>query len=181
MSFLLCQNSQNMSFLLLPKLPKYVVFQVKQKGPKRAQFEFSFEPKMTNFNNSKRRRRRRTTRTTTRFHDLNGPLPSQEKSGSPSLALQHLLTFPLPPPPPPPPPRESKKKWRKKSRHFSYYGWGPANNSLLINFRLSSDAEILLTNTDRACELSPKRAKTCTQRVRIPTELPFCMPPLVVG
>ncbi len=39
----------------------------------------------------------------------------------------------------------------------------------------------LLISTDRACKSAPKRAKTCTQRVHIPTELPFCMPPSVVG
>ena len=27
----------------------------------------------------------------------------------------------------------------------------------------------------------PKRAKTCVQHVRVPTELPLCMPQMVVG
>ena len=57
----------------------------------------------------------------------------------------------------------------------------PTNNALLINFRLRSDAEILLPSTDGACKSAPKRAKTRMQRVLIPTELPFCIPPLVVG
>ena len=30
-------------------------------------------------------------------------------------------------------------------------------------------------------QIGTKRAKTCTQCVDIPTELPFCIPPLVVG
>ena len=60
---------------------------------------------------------------------------------------------------------------------FSY----PTNNALLINFRLSSDAGILLTSTDWAHKFDGKRAKTCMHCVHIPTELPFCIPPLVVG
>ncbi len=30
-------------------------------------------------------------------------------------------------------------------------------------------------------QIGTKRAKTCVQHVYIPTELPFCMPPLLVG
>ncbi len=60
-------------------------------------------------------------------------------------------------------------------------GESPTNNALLINFLVSSDAETLLISTDRAYKSAPKRAKTCTQCVHILTELPFCMPPLVVG
>ena len=53
----------------------------------------------------------------------------------------------------------------------------PTNNALLINFRLSSDAEILLISTDRAYKSAPNMQKC----VCIPTELPFYIPPLVVG
>ncbi len=52
----------------------------------------------------------------------------------------------------------------------------PTNNALLTDFLLSSDAEILLQSADRACKSAPKRAKEknpCTQRVRVPSELPF--------
>ncbi len=41
--------------------------------------------------------------------------------------------------------------------------------------------KFLLLSADRACKSATKRAKTCTQRVHVPTELPFCMPPLLVG
>ena len=41
--------------------------------------------------------------------------------------------------------------------------------------------KILLISTDWACKSAPSTQKTCMQRVRIPTELPFCVPPLVVG
>ena len=65
--------------------------------------------------------------------------------------------------------RHSGFFWKHASLH-------PTNNALLINFRLSSDAGILLLSTDRACKLAPNVQKTLVQRVRIPTELPFCMP-----
>ena len=35
--------------------------------------------------------------------------------------------------------------------------------------------------TDRALQVGAKRAKTCMQCLHVPTELPLCMPPLVVG
>ena len=57
----------------------------------------------------------------------------------------------------------------------------PTINELLINFRLSSDAEILLISTDSALQIGAKRAKACMQCVYISSELPFCMPSLVVG
>ncbi len=57
----------------------------------------------------------------------------------------------------------------------------PTNNALLINFGLSSDAEILLVSTDWAYKSAPNVQETCVQCVRIPTELPFCIPPSVVG
>ncbi len=41
--------------------------------------------------------------------------------------------------------------------------------------------KILSISTDWACKSAPKRAKTCVQCARTPTELPFCLPPLVVG
>ncbi len=57
----------------------------------------------------------------------------------------------------------------------------PTNNALLIIFLLSSEAETLLLSTDWAYQIGAKRAKTCTQRLHIPIELPFCMPHLAVG
>ena len=58
----------------------------------------------------------------------------------------------------------------------------PTNNALSINFLLSSDAEIFVTNHRLGIQVGTKTCKkTCAQRVRISTELPFCMPPLLVG
>ena len=59
----------------------------------------------------------------------------------------------------------------------------PANNdALLINFRLSSDAENFVNKHRLSMQTGAKTCKkTCMQRVHIPTELPFCMPSLVVG
>ena len=57
----------------------------------------------------------------------------------------------------------------------------PTNNALLRTFGLSFYAEILLMSTDSALPIGTKYAKTCMQCVYIPTELPFCIPPLVVG
>ena len=57
----------------------------------------------------------------------------------------------------------------------------PTNNALLVSFLLSSDAEILLLSTDGASKIGAKRANTRVQRVRVLTELPFCMSPLLVG
>ncbi len=55
------------------------------------------------------------------------------------------------------------------------------NHALLVKFRLSSDAEILLLSTETSIQVGAKLAKTCMNCVHIPTELPFCAPPLVVG
>ncbi len=61
----------------------------------------------------------------------------------------------------------------------------PTNNALLINFRLSSDAEILLLSTDLA--YIPNRCQTCKNvyamciDIYIPIDLSFCIPPLIVG
>ncbi len=49
----------------------------------------------------------------------------------------------------------SKHEERREREYF------PTNNALLINFRLSSDAEILLISTDWAYKIGAKRA-TCT-------------------
>ena len=61
---------------------------------------------------------------------------------------------------------------------FSYEYTSPTNNKLRTNFLLSSDAEILLLSTDWAQQIVAKCAKACMQCVHIPTELPFCMPPI---
>ena len=57
----------------------------------------------------------------------------------------------------------------------------PTTHSLLIDFRPSSDAEILLISLRLSIQIGAKRANTCMQCAHIPTELPFCIPPLVVG
>ena len=57
----------------------------------------------------------------------------------------------------------------------------PTNNALLIKFRLSSDTIFFVNKHRPSMQIDAKRAKTCVQCVRIPTELPFCIPPLVVG
>ncbi len=49
----------------------------------------------------------------------------------------------------------------------------PANNALLINFQLSSDVEFFFNKRRLSIQVGAKRAKTCMQRVRFPTELPF--------
>ncbi len=65
-----------------------------------------------------------------------------------------------------------------------YFKWSPlypTNNALLLSFRPSSDAEILWISTEWARKSGAKRAKTWMRCVHILTELPFCMPLLVVG
>ncbi len=57
----------------------------------------------------------------------------------------------------------------------------PTSDALLINFRLSSDAEIFVNKHRLSLQIGAKRAKTCMQGVYVPTDLPFCMPQLVVG
>ena len=58
-------------------------------------------------------------------------------------------------------------------------GWtSPTNNTLLISFRLSRN----FVNKHRlSMQIGAKRGKKCLQCVHISTELPFCIPPLVVG
>ncbi len=57
----------------------------------------------------------------------------------------------------------------------------PTNNTFLMNFWRSSNAEILLISTNWTYELVTKRAKTCVQCAYVPTELSFCIPTLLVG
>ena len=59
----------------------------------------------------------------------------------------------------------------------------PTNNATLINFPLSSDAEIFVNNRRLSMQIGAKRAKNvyAMHVVHIPTELPFCVPPLLVG
>ena len=57
----------------------------------------------------------------------------------------------------------------------------PTNNALLVNFRLSSDAENFVNKHRLSIQVGVKRAKMCLQCKHAPTELPFCTPPLVVG
>ncbi len=60
-------------------------------------------------------------------------------------------------------------------------GHHPTNNATLINFRLSSDAKNFVNKHRLSIQIGARRAKTCVQCVHIPTELPLCIPPLVVG
>ncbi len=56
----------------------------------------------------------------------------------------------------------------------------PTNNALLINFQLSSDAEISLISTDWAYRsTSNVQKRVCN--VSNWASIPFCIPPLVVG
>ena len=69
------------------------------------------------------------------------------------------------PPPPTTKKRERESKTKTKASSFAYQILAetssecPTNNALSINFRLSSDAEILLISTDWACKIGAKRAK----------------------
>ncbi len=55
----------------------------------------------------------------------------------------------------------------------------PTNSALLIKFRLSSDAQNLATKLRRSLQVGAQNVQeTCMQRVHVPTELPFCMPPI---
>ena len=58
----------------------------------------------------------------------------------------------------------------------------PANNALLANFRLSSEPEIFVDKYRLSTQIGTKTCKnvhaTCAH---VPTDLPFRMPPLVVG
>ena len=75
------------------------------------------------------------------------------------------------------PPSQDKNLTRqiKKISFVSHLTY-PTNSALLINFRLSSDAEILLIK----CRLSIRIGAKTSHCVHIPTVLPFCIPPLVV-
>ncbi len=57
------------------------------------------------------------------------------------------------------------------------------NNALLINFLLSSDAETFVTKHRLSIRVGTQtcQKKTCARRVHIPTGLPLCVPPLLVG
>ncbi len=57
----------------------------------------------------------------------------------------------------------------------------PTNNKPLINFRVGSDAKIFVTKHRLSIWIGAKRAKTFMQCVHIPTELPFCVSPIVGG
>ncbi len=57
----------------------------------------------------------------------------------------------------------------------------PTNNALLINFRLSSGCRNFVDKHRQSMQLCARHARTRMQRVHIPTELPFGIPPLVVG
>ncbi len=57
----------------------------------------------------------------------------------------------------------------------------PTNNALSINFRLSFQCRSFVNKHRLSIQVGAKRAKTCMHCVHLPTELPFCIPPLVVG
>ena len=87
----------------------------------------------------------------------------------------------LPHPPPPQPEKEPVSNAHACTARRTLMWRYPTSNALLMNFRLKSDAEILLLRHRLGLQIGAKCAKTCMQRVRIPTALPFCVPPLVVG
>ncbi len=71
-----------------------------------------------------------------------------------------------------------------QQRHSANFATSqPTTHGLIVDFRLSSDSEILLISADSAFESAPKRAKK--KRVRdvymFRLSFRFCMPPLVVG
>ncbi len=58
----------------------------------------------------------------------------------------------------------------------------PTDNALLINFGLSSDAEIFVSKCRMSMRIGAVRPQKCVCNVYIfPTGLPFCIPPLLVG
>ncbi len=78
--------------------------------------------------------------------------------------------------------KDSSKNREKISNPCVANQQNPTNNALLIYFLLSSDAEILLISTDWAYKSVPNMQKrVCNVYTYIPTELPLCIPPLVVG
>ena len=78
-----------------------------------------------------------------------------------------------------------KKMWDFFCQNFVmgkiFHSSRPTDNSLLISFRLSSDAKKLFNKHWLSIKIGARRAKTCMRCVPILTELPFCIPPLVVG
>ncbi len=56
-----------------------------------------------------------------------------------------------------------RNTWCKTQRKKQVQSAYPTNNALLINFRLSSDAEILLNSHRLSLQTGAKRVKTCTQ------------------
>ncbi len=61
-------------------------------------------------------------------------------------------------------------------------GLHPNHQRTLNDFRLSSDAEIVVNKHRLSAQIGAKCAEACLQCVPyIPTELPFCTPLLVVG
>ena len=75
------------------------------------------------------------------------------------------------------PERHTQTHRQNDNKHFP-----PTDNALLTNFRQSSDAEFFFVNKCRlSMQVGAKHANACAQCVRVPTELPFCLPPLVVG
>ena len=95
--------------------------------------------------------------------------------------LRHPIFFDIFISPPPPPHPHRKIEHPPPHAEENSYSSLPTSNALLIDFRLSSDADVLSISTEWACKVSGKHAKTCVQRVRVPTELPCCIALLLVG
>ncbi len=60
----------------------------------------------------------------------------------------------------------------------TYY---PTNNALLNKLPTEFRRRNFVDKHRLSVQIGAKRAKSCIQCVCIPTELPFCIPPLVVG
>ena len=55
------------------------------------------------------------------------------------------------------------------------------NQQLTLNNLPTELKKFLVNNHRLSIQIGTKQAKTCMQCLHVPTELPFCIPPLVVG
>ncbi len=67
--------------------------------------------------------------------------------------------------------------WTWVRRHF----WVPNQQRTLNKLPTELQRRNFVNNHRLGMQIGTKHAKTCMRSVCIPTELPFCLPPLVVG
>ena len=67
--------------------------------------------------------------------------------------------------------------WTWVRRHF----WVPNQQRTLNKLPAELQRRNFVNNHRLGMQIGTKHAKTCMRSVCIPTELPFCLPPLVVG